>query len=926
MVSRSILRWYNKILAIATPISFLLTFTSLFVVILAFRHLSAYILPRFCLPFLITRTPLSSLRCSQIALWSRYRFKTSYHVLLWSICFLELVDVIICAIAWVRIEIEFTVFERYNILAPLICNGLLCATEVYFGDEFRQYMRDLTVLQSAEYFVTADFRSRNTRTSRKFRLPKKMLRSLALFTRPESGYIALPSAEPLEMGVALPISTIHSSSSCHSSADLSESVLHWSRMSTGSHKALWITANDNERCAEIADMVPELLSTGSGYAVGISIVDVSQTHSVFWPLIRGLATVSTEYRVELGIRPPLPMLSYFEGFPLRPAAFKDGGKREVSPWLDDDNNEKIINRLLCSPLKTMYENLSVGSLTSGSTDEENLLPTELPHITLVVHGVWSAKQAEELYETLERLEVGLGDYYKSIRMLIITTPTLLRYVSDSDHAIMKRVCTLYVSDTGSVIYSGKFPSPPMFYESLFLLLLDGINRVGGNEAERIRIKLAELDILSAGELADNDDEMGRSTASIFSRLYKASVARSQILELLSKIQVITRAQINRRLVKDNIKIAEMLQRLLELNSYKQDIPSLPQEYTLAVMNLTNNMLEYGLPANAGFKDPKVFALRARHFLHWLAEYLERLPDELTVSGVVLLNEHPVKHDGFSNVYCGKYKDPDGNQAEVALKVLKIFEDQTDENCCVLNQKFVKEALVWYYLKHRNIVSFLGVDGQTFPNPSRAMVSPWMPLGSVLKYMGEHSPSSPYALQLLNDVLQGLTYLHSENVVHGDLSGRNILIDKDGRACLSDFGLAAFIDLETSIKSSTRSGSTRWMAPELLLAPPSGFRRTPASDVWAFGCVCCEIWSEGIAPFSHFGTDMGVIFETGRQDSPYSARPHDKGAKAMPDHLWELAQWCFQYEPSGRPTVQKLTDLFTEMMEGYGFGFRGLEDE
>ncbi|KAJ7844326.1 kinase-like domain-containing protein [Mycena leptocephala] len=123
-----------------------------------------------------------------------------------------------------------------------------------------------------------------------------------------------------------------------------------------------------------------------------------------------------------------------------------------------------------------------------------------------------------------------------------------------------------------------------------------------------------------------------------------------------------------------------------------------------------------------------------------------------------------------------------------------------------------------------------------------MVSPWMQQGNVLNYMTEYSPSSEYAIMLLNDVIQGLMYLHSKNIVHGDLCARNILMH--GRqAYLTDFGVATFIESDTSSKS-TRGGSIRWMAPELLLPevhqPGVPWKRTMASDVWAFGCVCCEV--------------------------------------------------------------------------------------
>jgi serine/threonine protein kinase len=108
----------------------------------------------------------------------------------------------------------------------------------------------------------------------------------------------------------------------------------------------------------------------------------------------------------------------------------------------------------------------------------------------------------------------------------------------------------------------------------------------------------------------------------------------------------------------------------------------------------------------------------------------------------------VKYGGFANIYHGKYTNPDGDEVEVALKVLKIFQDQSDDDRRVLLQKFAKEALVWQYLKHPNIVEFRGVDATTFPAPTMAMVSSWMSQGNVLNYMAENSPVSRYAITLV----------------------------------------------------------------------------------------------------------------------------------------------------------------------------------
>jgi serine/threonine protein kinase len=64
--------------------------------------------------------------------------------------------------------------------------------------------------------------------------------------------------------------------------------------------------------------------------------------------------------------------------------------------------------------------------------------------------------------------------------------------------------------------------------------------------------------------------------------------------------------------------------------------------------------------------------------------------------------------------------------------------------------------------------------------------------------------------------------------------------------LTDFGLSTFVDQETA-SSSTHAGSLRWMAPELIYPEKFGldkFTRTPASDMYSFGCVCLEV---GLGP-------------------------------------------------------------------------------
>jgi serine/threonine protein kinase len=109
-------------------------------------------------------------------------------------------------------------------------------------------------------------------------------------------------------------------------------------------------------------------------------------------------------------------------------------------------------------------------------------------------------------------------------------------------------------------------------------------------------------------------------------------------------------------------------------------------------------------------------------------------------------------------------------------------------------------------------------------------------------------SRTWSSQLL-DVLSGLSYLHTNHIVHGDIKGANVLVDPQGRARLADLGSSRLTDAHiltwTSIVSTTpSSGTLLWQAPELLSAQLRGAERLPfpttLSDMYAFGCLAYEV--------------------------------------------------------------------------------------
>ncbi|KAJ7025582.1 kinase-like domain-containing protein [Mycena alexandri] len=266
----------------------------------------------------------------------------------------------------------------------------------------------------------------------------------------------------------------------------------------------------------------------------------------------------------------------------------------------------------------------------------------------------------------------------------------------------------------------------------------------------------------------------------------------------------------------------------------------------------------------------------------------RLPSSLFVQGVERRAEIACDGGGFSDIYKAIHKSQ-----EVALKKLRIFVNNTDEERRKIQERFFEEALLWKNLNHTNILPFIGLHSYAsdLNEPlSMVMVCPWMPNGTIIKYLKDFS-ETPIDAKVL-EIAQGLNYLHSIPVVHGDLRGSNILVDAEGHARLADFGLACYAD--ATAKSSARRGSAKWMAPELF-QPPSHFQRTRSTDVYAFACVINELYNGA----SDTRSDTNVLFDVIAGRRPFRL--------LVPSRIWKVveASWC--QEPEVRLKIGEILE-------------------
>ncbi|KAJ6480648.1 kinase-like domain-containing protein [Mycena vulgaris] len=290
---------------------------------------------------------------------------------------------------------------------------------------------------------------------------------------------------------------------------------------------------------------------------------------------------------------------------------------------------------------------------------------------------------------------------------------------------------------------------------------------------------------------------------------------------------------------------------------------------------------------------------------------DKLPSSIFITGVTARHRNPMVAGSSSNIYLAIY-----DRKVVTLKRQRVHVGDPTPRTTKL--KFSREALLWQNLHNPYILPLIGVDREMLP--ALCLVSPWMERGTILLYLNENGRQD--VNRLLSEVAQGVQYLHSQNIVHGDLRGNNILITSELTACVGDFGLSSFSDNSedsTQQGGSTRSdrpesesstqqeGSSRWMAPELISPERYGisFTRTPASDIYAFGCLCLELFT-GRPPFSTIANDGFVVMKV--VDGVRPDRPSEQ--PAMSDALWDLVNTCWAHDPASRPFMQIVVQNMT----------------
>jgi len=196
------------------------------------------------------------------------------------------------------------------------------------------------------------------------------------------------------------------------------------------------------------------------------------------------------------------------------------------------------------------------------------------------------------------------------------------------------------------------------------------------------------------------------------------------------------------------------------------------------------------------------------------------------------------------------------ERQVALKEITFSVDLSDEERQVLRERTMREARAAARLDHPHVTTVYDVveeDGKPW------LVMEHVSARSLQEIVEERGPLAPQAVARIGlDVLDALDAAHAAGIVHRDVKPANVLVDRDGHACLTDFGIATTTGDSSLTTHGALIGSPSYMAPERA----SGEAPGPPVDLWSLGATLYA-GVEGRPPFDKgeaMATLLSVVSE------------------------------------------------------------------
>eukprot|EP00826_Nyctotherus_ovalis_P055027 TRINITY_DN7279_c0_g1_i1.p1 TRINITY_DN7279_c0_g1~~TRINITY_DN7279_c0_g1_i1.p1 ORF type:complete len:221 (+),score=36.14 TRINITY_DN7279_c0_g1_i1:421-1083(+) len=179
---------------------------------------------------------------------------------------------------------------------------------------------------------------------------------------------------------------------------------------------------------------------------------------------------------------------------------------------------------------------------------------------------------------------------------------------------------------------------------------------------------------------------------------------------------------------------------------------------------------------------------------------------------------------------------------------------------------------------------------------------YMTAGSVRSILDRfHCLDEVVMRRYIRQILEGLKYLHLQEIIHKNLKCSNVLLDNNACIKLADFGSIRKIALIGTAPCNRNDlpkllkGSSHWAAPEVV----QSLKVREASDIWSVGCIMIEMRT-GKPPWANIEDEQEVL-QAISETTAGPELPVNKFSEPALDFLKK----CLRVDPSERPTANEL---------------------
>ena len=227
--------------------------------------------------------------------------------------------------------------------------------------------------------------------------------------------------------------------------------------------------------------------------------------------------------------------------------------------------------------------------------------------------------------------------------------------------------------------------------------------------------------------------------------------------------------------------------------------------------------------------------------------------------------------------------------KVAVKIMHPHLAQDEQ----FVERFIREAKAAAALSHPNIVAVQDQGWNQNGSPAVFLVMEIVEGHTLREYLNEQGALEvSVGIKFLLPVLSALAAAHKLGIVHRDIKPDNILISKEGRIKVADFGLAkgAVLGSSMTAESSVVLGSVSYLSPEQVQRGIADSR----SDVYSAGITAFEIFT-GEKPYSG-GEPIQIAYRHVNERVPLMSTKHE----GIPNELDQLIFRATNSDPDARP--------------------------